>query len=69
MVGVGAAFDIHAGLVTDAPCWMKKSGLQWLHRLAHEPRRLGGRYLVNNPKFLWNIGLQLSGIRNFDREA
>ena len=69
MVGVGAAFDIHAGLITDAPRWMKRSGLQWLHRLAHEPRRLGRRYLVNNPKFLWNISLQLSGIRHFDREA
>ena len=69
MVGVGAAFDIHAGLITDAPCWMKRSGLQWLHRLAHEPRRLGRRYLVNNPKFLWNIGLQMCGIRQFDREA
>lgn len=66
MVGVGAAFDIHAGKIADAPGWMKNSGLQWLHRLVQEPRRLGRRYLVNNPRFIWNIALQLSGIRNFD---
>jgi N-acetylglucosaminyldiphosphoundecaprenol N-acetyl-beta-D-mannosaminyltransferase len=68
MVGVGAAFDIHAGRIADAPAWMKNSGLQWLHRLAHEPRRLGRRYLVNNPRFIWNIALQLCGIRNFDHK-
>jgi N-acetylglucosaminyldiphosphoundecaprenol N-acetyl-beta-D-mannosaminyltransferase len=66
MVGVGAAFDIHAGLLADAPQWMKTCGLQWLHRLLMEPRRLWRRYLTNNPKFLWNITLQLSGIREFD---
>ncbi len=40
MVGVGAAFDLHAGLRSDAPNWVKHCGLQWLHRLAQEPRRL-----------------------------
>jgi N-acetylglucosaminyldiphosphoundecaprenol N-acetyl-beta-D-mannosaminyltransferase len=65
MVGVGAAFDIHAGLVADAPEWMKNSGLQWLYRLLKEPRRLWRRYLFNNPRFLWSIGLQLSGIKKF----
>jgi len=68
MVGVGAAFDIHAGLLPDAPMWMKSAGLQWLHRLLSEPRRLWRRYLTNNPQFLWNIGLQLAGIRKFDVE-
>jgi N-acetylglucosaminyldiphosphoundecaprenol N-acetyl-beta-D-mannosaminyltransferase len=67
MVGVGAAFDIHTGRVAEAPSWMKNSGLQWLHRLVHEPRRLGRRYLVNNPRFIWNIALQLSGLRDFER--
>lgn len=65
MVGVGAAFDIHAGLLADAPTWMKICGLQWLHRLAMEPHRLWRRYLANNPRFLWSIGLQLSGLRRF----
>jgi len=68
MVGVGAAFDIHAGLLPDAPTWMKSAGLQWLHRLLNEPRRLWRRYLRNNPEFLWNISLQLAGIRKFDVE-
>jgi len=63
IIGVGAAFDFCAGLKRDAPEWMKRSGLQWLHRLMMEPRRLGRRYLRNNPAFLWNIGLQLAGIR------
>lgn len=66
MVGVGAAFDIHAGLLTDAPNWVKRCGLQWMDRLVKEPRRLWRRYLTNNPKFLWDIGLQLSGLRRFD---
>ncbi len=62
MVGVGAAFDIHTGRIQDAPAWMKQSGLQWLHRLIQEPRRLGRRYLVNNPLFLAKVSWQL--IRN-----
>jgi N-acetylglucosaminyldiphosphoundecaprenol N-acetyl-beta-D-mannosaminyltransferase len=60
MVGVGAAFDLHAGLRSDAPEWMKRSGLQWLHRLAQEPRRLGPRYLRHNPRFAWAICKQLA---------
>ncbi len=52
MVGVGAAFDIHTGRIADAPRWIKQAGLQWLHRLWQEPRRLSRRYLVNNPLFL-----------------
>jgi N-acetylglucosaminyldiphosphoundecaprenol N-acetyl-beta-D-mannosaminyltransferase len=67
MVGVGAAFDFHTGRIADAPKWMKNSGLQWLHRLIQEPRRLGKRYMVNNPKFIWKIGLQLSGIQDFNK--
>ena len=68
MIGVGAAFDIHTGGIADAPVWVKNSGLQWLHRLIQEPRRLGKRYLVNNPKFVWKIFLQLSGIRDFNTD-
>ena len=60
MVGVGAAFDIHTGQIQDAPRWMKRSGLQWLHRLVQEPRRLGPRYLKNNPRFLYLVARQLT---------
>jgi N-acetylglucosaminyldiphosphoundecaprenol N-acetyl-beta-D-mannosaminyltransferase len=59
MVGVGAAFDIHTGRIEDAPAWMKQAGLQWLHRLVQEPRRLARRYLVNNPIFVIKVGWQL----------
>lgn len=52
LVGVGAAFDLHAGLVRQAPTWMRRSGLEWAHRLGREPRRLGPRYLRDNPAFL-----------------
>lgn len=66
LVGVGAAFDIHAGLLADAPHWMKNCGLQWLDRLCKEPRRLWKRYLTNNPLFLWNIALQFAGLKRFE---
>ncbi len=65
MVGVGAAFDIHAGRVKDAPAWVKGAGLQWAHRLCQEPRRLWKRYLVNNSAFLAAITLQLTGLRRY----
>lgn len=52
LIGVGAAFDIHAGLSPQAPRWIRHSGTEWLYRLAHEPRRLWRRYLCNNPAFL-----------------
>jgi N-acetylglucosaminyldiphosphoundecaprenol N-acetyl-beta-D-mannosaminyltransferase len=52
VIGVGAAFDIHAGNVAQAPRWMQRSGLEWSFRLALEPRRLWRRYSVNVPRFL-----------------
>jgi N-acetylglucosaminyldiphosphoundecaprenol N-acetyl-beta-D-mannosaminyltransferase len=52
LVGVGAAFDFHAGLVPQAPRWMQRSGLEWAYRLAREPRRLWRRYARYNPRFL-----------------
>lgn len=61
LVGVGAAFDFHAGLKRQAPRWMQRSGLEWAFRLASEPRRLGRRYLVNNPLFVWHVARQLLG--------
>jgi N-acetylglucosaminyldiphosphoundecaprenol N-acetyl-beta-D-mannosaminyltransferase len=52
LVGVGAAFDFHAGLVSQAPSWMQRNGLEWTYRLAHEPRRLWRRYARYNPRFI-----------------
>ena len=65
MVGVGAAFDIHTGRVSDAPDWVKNAGLQWAHRLWQEPRRLWKRYLLNNSTFLAAITLQMAGLRQY----
>lgn len=53
LLAVGAAFDFHSGRKPQAPRWMQRSGLEWLFRLATEPRRLGPRYLRANPRFLW----------------
>ncbi|MGN0836025.1 MAG: WecB/TagA/CpsF family glycosyltransferase [Akkermansia sp.] len=50
---VGAAFDFHAGMVRQAPEWMRNHGLEWLYRIFREPRRLLRRYLVHNSLFLW----------------
>jgi N-acetylglucosaminyldiphosphoundecaprenol N-acetyl-beta-D-mannosaminyltransferase len=52
MVGVGAAFDFHAGRVSMAPAWMQERGLEWIYRASQEPRRLLGRYLSTNPRFV-----------------
>lgn len=69
MLGVGAAFDFHAGLVPQAPGWIQRSGLEWGFRLCQEPRRLWRRYLRNNPLFIWRICLQLSGLRRYPPPA
>jgi len=63
MIGVGAAFDFLSGRVPQAPRWMQRSGLEWLFRLAVEPRRLWRRYLVNNPLFVARVLLQAAGLR------
>jgi N-acetylglucosaminyldiphosphoundecaprenol N-acetyl-beta-D-mannosaminyltransferase len=60
MIGVGAAFDLLTGRVKQAPGWMQRSGLEWLFRLSQEPRRLGKRYLVNNPRFAIRAVAQLA---------
>jgi N-acetylglucosaminyldiphosphoundecaprenol N-acetyl-beta-D-mannosaminyltransferase len=51
LVGVGAAFDFHAGIVSQAPPWMQRAGLEWAYRLSREPRRLWRRYASQNPRF------------------
>ncbi len=63
MLGVGAAFDFHAGRVRQAPRWMQERGLEWLFRLAVEPRRLWRRYLKHNPRFV------VLALRQLAREA
>jgi len=65
LIAVGAAFDFHSGAVRQAPPWMQRSGLEWLFRLVQEPRRLGPRYLVNNPLFIANVSLQLTRLRTY----
>jgi N-acetylglucosaminyldiphosphoundecaprenol N-acetyl-beta-D-mannosaminyltransferase len=60
LVGVGAAFDFHAGLVPQAPAWMQDRGLEWSYRLAHEPRRLWRRYFRYNPRFVGGFARQLA---------
>lgn len=52
LVGVGAAFDFHAGIVSQAPSWMQRNGLEWTYRLSREPKRLWRRYASQNPRFV-----------------
>ena len=59
LVGVGAAFDFHAGLVPQAPTRVQEAGLEWAYRLAHEPRRLWRRYTRYNPRFVGAFARQL----------
>jgi len=59
MLGVGAAFDFLSGRKRQAPGFMQRAGMEWLFRLATEPRRLWRRYLSQNPRFLVLFGLQL----------
>ncbi|MGO9752698.1 MAG: WecB/TagA/CpsF family glycosyltransferase [Solirubrobacteraceae bacterium] len=65
LIGVGAAFDFHAGLVPQAPEWLQKAGLEWAYRLAREPRRLWRRYFRYNPRFVAAFGAQLARDRRF----
>lgn len=64
-IGVGAAFDLLTGRIRQAPRWMQRSGLEWLFRLTQEPRRLGRRYLVNNPLFALRAAAQITGVRKY----
>lgn len=70
MFGVGAAFDFHTGRIRDCSPWIKNAGLQWLHRLMQDPRRLWWRYLRDNPAFILGMSWQLV-LRIFrtDRDA
>jgi N-acetylglucosaminyldiphosphoundecaprenol N-acetyl-beta-D-mannosaminyltransferase len=63
MIGVGAAFDYHAGTLKRAPMWMQNNGLEWLYRLVKEPKRLWKRYLVTNTQFVVAAAHQLLTFR------
>jgi N-acetylglucosaminyldiphosphoundecaprenol N-acetyl-beta-D-mannosaminyltransferase len=64
LVGVGAAFDFHAGLVSQAPPWMQRHGLEWIYRLSREPRRLWRRYARYNPRFVVAFARQYAAHRS-----
>jgi N-acetylglucosaminyldiphosphoundecaprenol N-acetyl-beta-D-mannosaminyltransferase len=61
LIGVGAAFDFHAGIKSRAPRWMSQAGLEWFFRVLTEPKRLAPRYFKDNPVFVWNMLLQALG--------
>ena len=63
LIGVGAAFDFHAGLVPQAPTWMQNVGLEWVYRLSKEPRRLWRRYARYNPRFVAGFARQYTASR------
>ena len=65
LIGVGAAFDFHAGVKQQAPRVIQRSGLEWLFRLASEPRRLGPRYAVAIPRFIGMLLAQATGLRRY----
>ena len=62
---VGAAFDFASGTKQRAPKWLQRLGLEWCHRLLSEPRRLGPRYLVGNPRFLAGVARECLGARRW----
>jgi N-acetylglucosaminyldiphosphoundecaprenol N-acetyl-beta-D-mannosaminyltransferase len=62
LIGVGAAFDIHAGLVKRAPPFLRRTGFEWTYRLMLEPRRLLWRYLSSNPLFVLLVAMQKAGL-------
>jgi N-acetylglucosaminyldiphosphoundecaprenol N-acetyl-beta-D-mannosaminyltransferase len=66
LVGVGAAFDLHTGRLKQAPAWMRENGGEWCYRLVQEPRRLWRRYVLLGSLFVWNVTLELLGLRQFE---
>lgn len=66
LVAVGAAFDFHAGAVSQAPARLQNLGLEWLYRLVQEPGRLWKRYVLLNPLYLALLVLQALGLKRFD---
>jgi N-acetylglucosaminyldiphosphoundecaprenol N-acetyl-beta-D-mannosaminyltransferase len=66
VLAIGAAFDFHSGMLPQAPPQLQRVGLEWLFRLIQEPRRLWQRYLFLNTLYLGLLGLQASGLKQFD---
>jgi exopolysaccharide biosynthesis WecB/TagA/CpsF family protein len=66
LLAVGAAFNFHAGLLSQAPPLMQRWGLEWLFRLCAEPRRLWKRYLLLNPLYLTLLAAQWTRLKRFD---
>ena len=69
LIGVGAAFDFHAGTKPRAPVWMQHAGLEWLFRLLTEPRRLAHRYLIDNSLFIGHTLQQVTGLRKYSLDC
>ncbi|HEY0834335.1 MAG TPA: WecB/TagA/CpsF family glycosyltransferase [Azospirillum sp.] len=65
LIGVGAAFDFHAGIKRQAPRFIQRSGFEWLFRMVTEPRRLWKRYATTNPAFIVGVLGQLTGLRHY----
>ncbi len=63
MLAVGAAFDYLAGTLERPPSWMQRAGLEWVHRLGQEPRRLWKRYLITNTQFLMRFAVLWCNVR------
>ncbi len=68
LLGVGAAFDFHAGIKPRAPVWMQRTGVEWIFRLASEPRRLARRYLIDNTVFVTHAVRQLAGWKSYAQD-
>lgn len=68
LIGVGAAFDFHAGTKPRAPIWMQRSGLEWLFRLMTEPQRLAHRYLIDNTLFIGHMLQQVTGWKTYAKD-
>jgi N-acetylglucosaminyldiphosphoundecaprenol N-acetyl-beta-D-mannosaminyltransferase len=68
LIGVGAAFDFHAGTKPRAPIWMQRSGLEWLFRLMTEPQRLAHRYLIDNSLFIGHMLQQVTGWKTYAKD-
>jgi N-acetylglucosaminyldiphosphoundecaprenol N-acetyl-beta-D-mannosaminyltransferase len=66
VIGVGAAFDLNCGRLSQAPLWMRENGFEWFFRLITEPRRLWKRYLIYGSEFLWHVATELLALRRFD---
>ena len=66
LLGVGAAFDFHTGMVNQAPSWMQEHGLEWFFRLMVDRKRLWRRYLIGGSRFAWNAGLEMLHLKRFD---